>query len=82
MKSNNFKFNGHTEYLGYLSKLNKRPVMMLESDKLRVVPLTTHIPISSVSKIKFKNDYWKIRVLNDELIKIYKIETLGFIFQA
>ena len=26
MKSNNFKFNGHTEYLGYLSKLKKKPI--------------------------------------------------------
>ena len=50
MKSNNFKFNGHTEYLGHLSKFSKKPVMLLESDKLRVVPLTTHIPISLVSK--------------------------------
>ena len=50
MRSKNFKFNGHTEYLGHLSKFNKKPIMMLESDKLRVVPLTTHIPISSVSK--------------------------------
>ena len=75
MKSNNFKFNGHTEYLGYLSKLNRKPVMMLESDKLRVVPLTTHIPISSVSKkLNSKMIIEKIKVLNDELIKIYKIK--------
>ena len=36
MKSDNFKFNGHTEYLGYLSKLNKKPVMMLESENLEL----------------------------------------------
>ena len=74
LKSNNFKFNGHTEYLGYLSKLNKQPVMMLESDNLRVVPLTTHIPISSVSnQLNIKMIVKKITVLNDELTKIYKI---------
>ena len=75
MKSNNFKFNGHTEYLGHLSKLNKKPVMMLESDKLRVVPLTTHIPISSVSKkLNTKMIIEKIKILNKELIEIYKIK--------
>ena len=75
MKSNNFKFNGHTEYLGHLSKFNKKPIMMLESDKLRVVPLTTHIPISSVSKkLNKKMIIEKINILNDELINIYKIK--------
>ena len=75
MKSNNFKFNGHTEYLGHLSKFNKKPIMMLESDKLRVVPLTTHIPISSVSKkLNKKMIIEKINILNNELINIYKIK--------
>ena len=75
MKSDNFKFNGHTEYLGYLSKQNKKPIMMLESKKLRVVPLTTHIPISAVSKsLNAKMIIEKIIVLNKELNKIYKIK--------
>ena len=74
MKSNNFKFNGHTEYLGHLSKFNKKPIMMLESEKLRVVPLTTHIPISSVSKkLNTKMIIEKINILNNELKNIYKI---------
>lgn len=75
MKSNNFKFNGHTEYLGHLSKLKKNPIMMLESGKLKVVPLTTHIPISSVSKkINSKMIIEKVKVLNEELTTIYKIK--------
>ena len=75
MKSSNFKFNGHTEYLGHLSKFNKKPIMMLESKKLRVVPLTTHIPISSVSKkLNTKMIIEKINILNNELINIYKIK--------
>ena len=75
MKSNNFKFNGHTEYLGHLSKFNKKPIMMLESDKLRVVPLTTHIPINCVSKkLNTKMIVEKIIILNNELINIYKIK--------
>ena len=48
---------------------------MLESDKLRVVPLTTHIPISSVSKkLNKKMIIEKINILNNELINIYKIK--------
>ena len=75
MKSNNFKFNGHTEYLGHLSKLKKKPVMMLESDKLKVVPLTTHIPISSVSKeLNIEMIIEKVNILNKELRNIYKIK--------
>ncbi len=75
MKSSNFKFNGHTEYLGYLSKFSKKPIMMLESNKLRVVPLTTHIPISSVpKKLNTKMIVEKINILNNELINIYKIK--------
>ena len=75
MKSNNFKFSGHTEYLGHLSKLNKLPIMMLEADKLRVVPLTTHIPISLVpKKLTTETIIEKVKVLNKELIEIYKIK--------
>ena len=75
MNSNDFKFNGHTEYLGHLSKLKKQPVMMLETDKLRVVPLTTHIPINSVStELNINMIIKKIKVLDKELTKIYKIE--------
>jgi len=42
-----FAFPGHTEFLGALTGV-KRPVMMLASDQLRVVPLTIHMPISEV----------------------------------
>ena len=75
LKSNNFKFNGHTEYLGYLSKFNKTPVMMLEAKKLRVVPLTTHIPISLVpKKLNSKMIIEKIKIINKELTEFYKIK--------
>ena len=49
--------------------------MLLESDKLRVVPLTTHIPLSLVSKrINKKMIIEKIKILNKELIGIYNIK--------
>ena len=45
-----FKFPGHTEYLSDLAGIKTTPVMMLASPKLRVVPLTTHLSMSSAVK--------------------------------
>ncbi|XDA99601.1 4-hydroxythreonine-4-phosphate dehydrogenase PdxA [Sulfitobacter sp. LCG007] len=42
-----FAFPGHTEFLGALCGV-ARPVMMLASEQLRVVPATIHIPLSQV----------------------------------
>ncbi|MGH6828424.1 MAG: 4-hydroxythreonine-4-phosphate dehydrogenase PdxA [Rhizomicrobium sp.] len=42
-----FAYPGHTEYLGFLTQA-PRPVMMLASGKLRVVPLTVHLPLKDV----------------------------------
>jgi 4-hydroxythreonine-4-phosphate dehydrogenase len=42
-----FGFPGHTEFLGSLTGA-KRAVMMLASDKLRVVPLVIHVPLARV----------------------------------
>ena len=44
-----FAFPGHTEFLAHLTGA-RRGVMMLASDKLRVVPLTIHMPIAEVPK--------------------------------
>jgi 4-hydroxythreonine-4-phosphate dehydrogenase len=44
-----FAFPGHTEFLAHLTGA-RRAVMMLASDKLRVVPLTIHMPIAEVPK--------------------------------
>lgn len=44
-----FGFPGHTEFLGHLTGA-RRAVMMLASDKLRVVPLTIHMPVADVPK--------------------------------
>ncbi|MEQ8321106.1 MAG: 4-hydroxythreonine-4-phosphate dehydrogenase PdxA [Rhodospirillales bacterium] len=40
-----FGFPGHTEYLAELVGGGMRPVMMLASPSLRVVPLTVHLPL-------------------------------------
>lgn len=42
-----FAFPGHTEFLGALTGAN-RPVMMIASESLRVVPTTIHIPLRDV----------------------------------
>ncbi len=42
-----FGFPGHTEFLAHLTGA-PRAVMMLASDKLRVVPLTVHMPLAAV----------------------------------
>ena len=48
-----FMYPGHTEYLGHLAQrhnhgAHSRPVMMLVSEDLRVVPLTVHVPLADV----------------------------------
>lgn len=42
-----FSYPGHTEYLAHLAGMD-RVVMMLASDRLRVVPATIHIPLAEV----------------------------------
>lgn len=44
-----FKFSGHTEYLARLTK-TKNFAMMLIGGRLRVVPLTRHLPLKEVSR--------------------------------
>lgn len=49
-----FPHPGHTEFLGALAEQHYpgrpwSPIMMLASDALRVVPLTVHIPLTSVA---------------------------------
>lgn len=44
-----FAYPGHTEYLAALGGVD-HPVMMIASDKLRVVPATIHIPLADVPR--------------------------------
>lgn len=50
-----FKHPGHTEYLGELAALHwggaPRPVMMLWSDALAVVPVTIHVALAQVPRL-------------------------------
>ncbi|MGD9293286.1 MAG: 4-hydroxythreonine-4-phosphate dehydrogenase PdxA [Roseobacter sp.] len=45
-----FAYPGHTEFLQSLAPGGSRAVMMLASEKLRVVPATIHIPLEEVPR--------------------------------
>ncbi len=40
-----FEFPGHTEFLAHLAGTDTEPVMMLASERLRVVPVTRHVSL-------------------------------------
>ncbi len=66
-------FTGHTEYIA--KRLNASlPIMMLTSDELRVVLLTTHIPLSKVSsQISRKKIIEVVEIVHRELIAKFGI---------
>ena len=66
------RFNGITEYLAEKTGV-KDPVMLIYNQNLSVSPLTTHIPISKVSKkIKKKNIISKIKKIDFFYQKVLK----------
>lgn len=66
-------FSGHTEFLAQYCK-SKKTVMMFSNSILRIALMTTHIPISAVSKkITQKNLYNTISILNKGLQKYFNI---------
>ena len=82
-KKSGFKFNGHTEFLSFLSKA-KNTAMMLSGGPLSVVLATTHIPLIDVAKSLKKERLSKIILLIDEWMRDYfgvsscKIGVCGF----
>jgi 4-hydroxythreonine-4-phosphate dehydrogenase len=82
MQRADFKFVGHTEYLG--SKLGGDPLMLMCSDSgLRIAVVTGHIPVKDIaSKITSENITKKIKQLHESLVKDFavrkpKIAVLG-----
>ncbi len=68
---------GMTEYLAKKNKLKNSEVMMIYNKNLAVVPLTTHIPIKSVSKKLNANLIQKkIVSLNKNYYKLFKKKPL------
>jgi 4-hydroxythreonine-4-phosphate dehydrogenase len=48
MQAGGFDFPGHTEYLAHLAGGNLRPVMLIWSEELAVIPTTIHMPLRDV----------------------------------
>ncbi len=62
-----FKFSGHTELLAHLTR-TKNYAMMLVGGPLRVVLVTTHLPLSKVSlSLSRQNIYQTIRLTWDNM---------------
>ena len=69
----NGKFNGMTEFLANKTH-SKNPVMLIYNKKLSVSPLTTHLPISKVSRnIKKEKIIANIIKINDFYRNVLKI---------
>jgi 4-hydroxythreonine-4-phosphate dehydrogenase len=82
IQSDDFKFIGHTEYLG--EKLGGDPLMVLCSENgLRVALVSAHVPLNEVaSKITVESVSKKIKQLHESLVKDFgirkpKIAVLG-----
>jgi len=82
MQSDDFKFIGHTEYLG--DKLGGEPLMLLCSESgLRVALVTGHVALKDVAgKITAESISKKIKQLHESLVKDFgirkpKIAVLG-----
>ncbi len=73
IQSDNFKFVGHTEYLG--SKLGGDPLMFMCSDNgLRIAVVTGHVPLKEVaSKLTVDGISNKIVQLHESLVKDFAI---------
>ena len=67
-------FNGHTDFLANLYKEKPKPIMLMQSDKFRVVPLTGHIPLRSVPSFISKNNIIDtVRTVSKSLRDLWKI---------
>ena len=67
-------FSGHTEYIASKLKI-KNPVMMLAQGRLKVVIVTTHVPLTSVPKMITKERLERIiRVTELDLREKFKIK--------
>ena len=68
-----FDFPGHTEYLSHKDK--SKSLMILMTEEIKVATVTTHIPISQVSKSINKNLLIeKCSILNHSMINDFNIK--------
>jgi len=71
-----FSYEGQTEYLAQATS-TKNYAMMMYSEKIKVVLLTTHIPLSSVpSRVKKENILSKIELIVREFGRFFRKEPI------
>ncbi len=46
-----FKFPGHTEYIAYLCGIENNFAMMMASERLKAILITTHVPLKDVPRL-------------------------------
>lgn len=69
-----FSYEGHTEYLAQVFRV-KNFAMMMYSEKLKIVLLTTHIPLSSVAGLITKELIdSKLKLIFDEFKRLFKVK--------
>jgi 4-hydroxythreonine-4-phosphate dehydrogenase len=74
-----FTYPGHTEFLGALAAQHfgvsdVRPVMLLASSELKVVPLTVHIPLAQVARaITTRGIVMTTQILHKSLVEDFGI---------
>ena len=73
IKKKNKKFDGHTFYISRITKINK-PVMLLTSPKISVVPITQHVSLKNAIKQITKNRIiWTTIKVNKFLIDNFSL---------
>ena len=74
IQSDEFRFNGHTEYLESAIGEGNKSLMILCNDNLRVALVTTHLPISQVSSAITKEAIIeKLSIFDESLRKDFNI---------
>lgn len=72
-----YNYHGHTEMLSHLTS-SKNIFMLMYSDMLKIVPVTTHIPVKKISSFISKEKLTeKIILINNTFVKTLGIKKPG-----
>lgn len=75
INTDEFKFTGHTEYIAEKFDSPNKDLMLMVKNNLRVGVVTSHIPLSEVSKsITQELIFKKLKILNESLKKDFAID--------
>ena len=75
MYKSGFNFEGHTDFLGSLSKKKKNPVMILVTNGLKTLPLTIHVPLRKVTQLITKElIHTKVKIAVNDLKILFDIK--------